>query len=220
MFSGIVEETAKVVSLSRSSECCRLALRSGLDHRETRIGDSICVSGVCLTVVHKEGAQVVFDLSEETLRRSTLGRLNSGDLINVERSLVLGERIHGHLVFGHVDTLVTLLAREDEPGSIKMTWSLPPDWRRFLTPKGSVAIAGVSLTVGEVETDRFSVYLIPHTLEVTTLSNAQVGYSANLEVDMLARYVAAILAEGWPGSETSSKVTMDFLKQHGFGGKE
>ncbi|NLF25307.1 MAG: riboflavin synthase [Deltaproteobacteria bacterium] len=212
MFSGIIEESAKVVSVARVSGGGRLELLSALDHSGTKVGDSISVSGVCLTVCSLRGKQIVFDISEETLRRSSLGSLRAGDAVNLERSLVLGGRIHGHLVFGHVDTVVSLITREEEGNSLKLVWSLPDEWQPYLVPKGSVALAGVSLTVGEVMPGRFAVYLIPHTLKVTTLLSLRPGDVANLEVDMLARYVGSMIAS----KQTPSAVDESLLREHGF----
>jgi riboflavin synthase len=212
MFAGIVEEAARVVNLERGQSACRLTVRSALDHSRTSIGDSISIGGVCLTVVSKEGDLLTFDLSQETQRRSTLIEAAPGDLVNLERSLVLGERVHGHLVFGHADTVVTLLAREPQGDGFKLSFSLPRQLRRFITPKGSVAVAGISLTVGEVQEDRFSVYIIPHTWSATTLVDMRPGAKANLEVDMLARYVAAQLED----AKSGSRVTLEFLREHGY----
>lgn len=189
MFSGIVEESATVVRIQGSSALKKITIESSLDHSKTGIGDSICIDGVCLTVVEKEGNRVSFEASGETMRRSTLGQLRPGELVNLERSLVLGDRIHGHLVFGHVDSIITLISRRKEGDSERLEWRFPVEYRKYLASKGSVSISGVSLTIGEVSADTFSIYAIPHTLSVTTLSRMQTGQKANLEVDMLARYV-------------------------------
>lgn len=191
MFSGIVEESAKVARVEGSSSLKTLTVESSIDHSDTRIGDSICISGICLTVVRKDGRNISFEVSAESLRRSTLGDLRPGDKVNLERSLKLGDRIHGHLVFGHVDAVITLISRRRDGESERLEWRFPVEYRKFITSKGSVSISGVSLTVGEVEGDKFSVYAIPHTLAVTTLASLAVGQKANLEVDMLARYVQA-----------------------------
>jgi len=193
MFSGIVEEAAKVIRVEGSSSLKTITVESSLDHIDTKLGDSICITGICLTVVKKEGKAISFEVSAESLRRSTLGDLRPGERVNLERSLVLGDRIHGHLVFGHVDAVITLISRRKEGESERLEWRFPVEYKKFLAPKGSVSIYGVSLTVGEVEGDKFSVYAIPHTLAVTTLASIAVGQKANLEVDMLARYVQAAI---------------------------
>ncbi len=191
MFSGIVEESAKVLRVEGGSSLKTIAVESSLDHTGTKIGDSICVNGICLTVVRKDGKNVFFEISAESLRRSTLGDLRPGDRVNLERSLKLGDRIHGHLVFGHVDGVITLISRRRDGESERLEWRFPVEFKKFITSKGSISISGVSLTVGEVDGDKFSVYVIPHTLGVTTLASLPVGHKANLEVDMLARYVHA-----------------------------
>ena len=196
MFSGIVEECATVRRVEGSSGLKTIVVESLLDHSSTRIGDSICIDGVCLTVVRLENRLVSFEASTETLRRSTLGLLRAGSKVNLERSLVLGDRIHGHLVFGHVDTVVTLINRRRDGEAERLEWRMPPDFRKYIVSKGSVAVSGVSLTVGEVRRDAFSIFAIPHTLAVTTLSKMNVAEKANLEVDMLARYVESMLGPG------------------------
>lgn len=193
MFTGIVEETAAVKTFSQTSTGCSLSVVSGLDHAATALGDSIAIDGVCLTVVKKQGAQLWFDLADETLRRTTLGEVSSGSRVNLERSLRVGERVHGHFVFGHVDGLAELVTRTNEQHSIKMVWRFPAGLRGLFAEKGSVSLSGISLTLGEVRDDTFAVYLIPHTLAVTTLSDRKPGDMVNLEVDMLARYVQAQL---------------------------
>lgn len=189
MFSGIVEESALVLVMDTAREPARLVVRSKLDHTETKLGDSICISGVCLTVISKTAGDLSFELAQETLRRSTLGTLRAGDTVNLERSLQLGDRLHGHFVFGHVDSTIELVSRTNDGKCDRLEWRFPSQMRPYFASKGSVSISGVSLTLGEITADTFSVYIIPHTSEVTILSSIPVGGRANLEVDMLARYV-------------------------------
>ncbi|MCB0317698.1 MAG: riboflavin synthase [Bdellovibrionales bacterium] len=197
MFAGIIEESAKVVELTPVGDGAKLVLQSSLDHSETRIGDSIAVDGVCLTVIEKTDAKLTFDLAAETLRRSTLGALSAGSTVNLERSLVLGSRVHGHFVFGHVDTTAEIMNKSPEGNSIKLTLKLRDiEYIDSIVSKGSVSVSGVSLTVGEVFSDSFTVYIIPHTEEVTTLLSKQIGDNFNIEIDMLARYVMAQLSAG------------------------
>lgn len=193
MFSGIVEESAKVAEFSKLDGLARLTVRSGLDHSKTKLGDSILINGVCLTVVKKDGAELTFELALETLRRTTMGDIKAGDIVNLERSLALGDRLHGHFVFGHVDSTAKLLSREPDGGCERLTFSLPEEYRSCVVTKGSISLSGVSLTVGETGSDRFCVYIVPHTAEVTILSSLKPGDRVNIEVDMLARYVQASL---------------------------
>lgn len=210
MFSGIVEEAAEVLMLERGQAGGRLRIESGLDHTGTALGDSIAIEGVCLTVVRKNGGELTFDLAEETLRRSTLGSLEQGNKVNLERSLKLGDRIHGHLVYGHVDATIRLLSREPEGDCERLRFELPAALARHVTSKCSVALSGISLTVGETERDWFSVYIVPHTSQVTTLSGVRVGGAVNFEVDMLSRYVVSALDRSGGG------VSMQLLEEHGF----
>ncbi len=189
MFSGIVEESASVLAFDKGRDPVRLVIRSNLDHSETKLGDSICISGVCLTVVQKHNADLSFDLAAETLRRSTLGTLKVGEKVNLERSLQLGARLHGHFVFGHVDATIELVSRTNDGKCDRLEWRFPAELRPYFASKGSVSVSGVSLTVGEVSAQTFSVYIIPHTSDITILSSLHVGAKANVEVDMLARYV-------------------------------
>jgi riboflavin synthase len=211
MFAGIVEESAEVVGLDRSKQPFKLTLRSALDHSTTGLGDSIAVDGVCLTVVSNASGLLAFDVSDETLRRSTLGTLKTGDRVNLERSLMLGDRIHGHLVSGHVDATVKLLSRHDDGKCEKYVWELPASLRPFIATKGSVSLSGISLTVGELTDNSFCVYIVPHTSQVTTLARMQPGMQINVEVDMLARYVnTALTARG------SGGLDREFLERCGY----
>jgi riboflavin synthase len=193
MFSGIVEELAHVASCSFDVDPSQLIIESALDHSRSELGHSIAIDGVCLTLVEKTAKNgrffLRFELAAETVRRSTLGKLSAGIGVNLERSMILGERLHGHLVFGHVDAVSTLLSRERDGNCDRLVWQIPRGLAAFFVEKGSVSLSGVSLTVGEVTREHFSVYIIPHTAEVTSLSSLQVGDSANIEVDMLARYL-------------------------------
>lgn len=213
MFSGIVEERAQLLAIKRG-ESGQVVIKSALDHSETKIGDSIAINGVCLTLVKKEDDRFYFDISEETIRRSTFAKLKSPAFVNLERALQLGERLHGHLVYGHVDDVSRLISRRSCGESVRLEWSIPDQLNCYLVEKGSVALDGVSLTVAEVGDDSFSVYIIPHTLNCTTLADVQVGSEANLEVDMLARYVKANMLGS--NLDRSVGITEDFLKEHGY----
>lgn len=190
MFSGIVQDTAVVAPEGGEH---RLALISPLFERAQpplSEGDSVAVAGVCLTVTEVKGPHCHFDLASETRRATTLGDLRAGSRVNVELPTKLGDRLHGHLVSGHVDLVVALLERrEDGNNTVRLEFELPRAIAPFIAPKGSVTIDGVSLTVGEVEAATFSVYVIPHTLAVTTLGELMRGARVNIEVDQVARYV-------------------------------
>ena len=198
MFSGLVAAVGRVERIDTVEMGARLGVTSPLGPLE--LGESVSVNGACLTVVALCPGGFAADLSRETLDRTSLGKLGPGDGVNLERALALGERLGGHLVTGHVDGLARVL-RVEEVGSarsVELECSAP--LARFVAEKGSVTLDGVSLTVNRVTGSRFEVMLIPHTLEVTTLGSIAVGRELNLEVDLVARYVARWL-EGEPASD-------------------
>ena len=190
MFTGIVEETGEL----RAMTGYRLTIGCRTVASDAAIGDSIAVNGVCLTVVERADDTLSFDLSLETLTRTSLSRLREGDPVNLERPLTLASRIGGHLVQGHVDGLgvVTGFDRDDADG-VLLTVTPPAGLLRYVVEKGSVAVDGVSLTIASLVGDAFSVALIPHTLAVTTLGTTGIGDPVNLEVDVIARYVEAFM---------------------------
>ena len=192
MFTGIVEErgTVREVRLGRLSVACRTVTT------DAEIGASIAVNGVCLTVVGRSAEHLEFDVSEETRRRTSFSRLSVGDPVNLERPLTLSSRLGGHLVQGHVDGVGQVAGIEPVQEGVWLTVRAPEAIRRFLVEKGSVCVDGISLTVAELNGDAFSVALIPHTLDVTTLGSAREGDPVNLEADVIAKYVDALLERG------------------------
>jgi riboflavin synthase len=198
MFTGIVTDIGEVVAVEpRAEGLKRLKVACGYDADTIAIGASISCSGVCLTVVArgKDGNRAWFavDAAAETLRITTVGGWRRGTRINLERALKVGDELGGHIVAGHADGLGTLIARADLTDMARLTFRVPSELARFIAPKGSVALDGVSLTVNEVMGDTFSALIIPHTLEVTTLGALEVGDEVNLEVDLMARYAARLL---------------------------
>lgn len=194
MFTGIVEERGVVVEvIDLPDSARRVRIRGPLVTSDARPGDSICVSGVCLTVVAPHGDEFAADVMAETLRRSGLGELRVGDEVNLERALAAGGRFGGHVVSGHVDGRARVLSREDSEHWRVLRFELPDSLSRFIAEKGSVTLDGVSLTVADVGSGDFSVSLIPTTLAETTLDRLGVGDEVNVEVDMLARYLARLL---------------------------
>lgn len=193
MFTGIVEAVGKIERVERAAKGVRIHLRAGrLDARAIRIGDSVCVQGVCLTVVERRGKRLSFDVSRETLECSS-GLALSG-AVNLERSLRLGDALGGHLVTGHVDGVGEVLAFEPAGESRLLRIRVPAPLARYVARKGSICVDGVSLTVNRVRGRAFEVNLIPHTLRVTTLGLLSAGAKVNLEIDLLARYVERMFA--------------------------
>ena len=189
MFTGLVEFLAEIDAVVPEPPGVRLQVRCGEIAAEAAIGDSIAINGCCLTVVGIENGILSFEAGEETLARTNLGRLTSNFKVNLERALKVGDRLGGHYVTGHIDGLGRLDAREDDGDWSKFWFQTPKSLARQMATKGSVAIDGVSLTLVDVEAERFSVALIPHTLSVTTLGLLSPGDEVNLETDLLAKYV-------------------------------
>lgn len=189
MFAGIVETRADVAQVIAQPPGVRLVVRAPMYEGHVRIGDSIAINGCCLTAVDVQQALLGFDAGAETLSRTNLGRLTAGSAVNLERSLKVGDRLGGHFVTGHIDAVGYLDQRQDDRDWSTFWFRVPRSLTRQMASKGSVAVDGVSLTLVDVEPERFSVALIPHTLDVTTLGPMQPGDPANLETDVLAKYV-------------------------------
>jgi riboflavin synthase len=198
MFTGIVTDIGEVVAVEpRAEGLARLRIACGYDPDTIDIGASIACSGVCLTVVGRgrDGNQGWFavDAAAETLRVTTIGGWRRGTRVNLERALRIGDELGGHIVAGHADGLAQVVGREDLTDMARFSVRAPAELARFVAPKGSVALDGVSLTVNEAAEDTFSVLIIPHTLEMTTLAALAVGDTVNLEVDLMARYAARLM---------------------------
>lgn len=193
MFTGIIEETGRVTGLAPSG---RLSVEASAVLEDTKIGDSIAVSGICLTVVEMTDSSFAVDVMPETLKRSTLGSLRPGATVNLERAMQAGGRLGGHLVNGHVDGLGTVRSRRPLGNAVIFDIDVDRDIAKYFVSKGSVAVDGISLTVVEARHDSFSVSIIPHTRAQTTLEDARPGTQVNIEVDVIAKYVEAFLARG------------------------
>jgi riboflavin synthase len=194
VFTGIVQEVGRVLSRELRGGDVRLTIGYGqLDFSGTRVGDSLCVQGCCLTAVELEGKTFAADVSRETLALTTLGDLAPGAPVNLEPALRAGDPLGGHLVSGHVDGVARLTAVEGEARSLRLTIEAPARLARYLAPKGSVAIDGVSLTINSVEGARFGVNIIPVTQRETNFSGLAPGDRVNLEIDLLARYLARLI---------------------------
>lgn len=197
MFTGIIADVGRIVSLQPLGGDLRLTVAAGgLDLTDVKLGDSIAVDGVCLTAVVLDGDQFAADVSVETLNCTTLGRLQPGSRVNLEKALRLADRLGGHLVSGHVDGVGEVVSVQPDARSLRWTFAVPAPLARYIAAKGSVAVNGVSLTVNEVQGCRFGVNLIPHTMEKTTFGDCAAGTPVNIEVDLMARYAERLQSSG------------------------
>src|SRR5271165_2858506 len=196
MFTGIIMATGSVTAIARTGGDLELGVdAAGLDVARLAIGDSVSVQGVCLTVTRKENTRFYADISRETLAKSTLGHLRVGSRVNLEPSLRAGDALGGHMVSGHVDAVGKLNKADQDARSRRLEFELPEGLARFVAPKGSISIDGVSLTVNNVDGRRFDVNIIPHTHAVTTLGELRVGDEVNIEIDVVARYLARLMTK-------------------------
>lgn len=217
MFTGIIEELGTVRRLESSSDGASLVIAANRTLSDLKIGDSIAVSGPCLTVTAFNRDSFSAFVMPETLKKSTLGALKPGDRVNLERAMALGGRLGGHLVSGHIDAKVTLTRKNPQGGAILLSFETPQHLLRYIVPKGSVALDGVSLTVIEVEESSFSVGIIPHTGQETTLGTKDNGSPVNLEVDLIGKYVEKMLEPMISkGEQQGEKITMDLLIEKGY----
>ena len=189
MFTGLVTDVGRIRSIVGTGDC-RIEIETSYPIDEIAMGASIACSGVCLTAVELTDGCFAVDASEETWSKTTLGEWKVGRALNLERSLRIGDELGGHLVFGHVDGVAKVVERRVDGDSVRFIFEAPKSLAAYIASKGSVALDGVSLTINEVDGNRFGVNVIPHTAEVTTFSKLEAGDRVNLEVDMLARYVA------------------------------
>jgi riboflavin synthase len=201
MFTGIVQAIGQVSAISERAGDLRLHIAAPtIDPLRLQLGDSVAVAGVCLTVAEQLAGGFAADVSRETLQLTTVGEWRSGQAVNLEPALRAGDPLGGHLLSGHVDGRAQLLATHADARSQRLRWRAPPELMRFIAAKGSVALDGVSLTVNTVATEEFTVNLIPHTLQVTTLGQLAAGVAVNLEIDTIARYVAHLLDSASSGA--------------------
>ena len=209
MFTGIVEETGTVRAVKKGAKSCVLTIEGDIIFSDLKIGDSVCVNGVCLTASHIDGKTFSADVMAETMRRSNLGTLMQGSRVNLERAMSAMGRFGGHIVSGHIDGtgIITSFRREDN--AVWLTVSASGEIMRYIVMKGSIAIDGVSLTVAETFKDAFSVSLIPHTAKETILLSKKHGDKVNLECDIVGKYVEKLLGK-------PSQIDEDFLKKYNF----
>ena len=215
MFTGLVETTGTIHRLERKDRDLHLTVRASLEPPALKIGESIAVDGVCLTVVSLQDDAFTLDVSEETVSRSTLGQRRQGDEVNLERALRLGDRLGGHLVSGHADGTGRMAARQRRGESLVFKVEIPPELSRYIIEKGSIAVNGVSLTVNRCEGRQFEVNVVPHTARASTLGNLKMGDVVNIEVDLIGKYVEKFVLQR-TGSQSTRGVDAEFLARHGF----
>jgi riboflavin synthase len=218
MFTGIIEGLGKITGKRTVGGGIAYDIEAGFDLTEPEEGESIAVSGICLTAYNIRGRHFCADVSPETLSRSKLGLVGPGAIVNLERALRLSDRLGGHLVSGHVDCLATVTSRKEIGNYTLFSFSLPTAQARYIIEKGSITIDGVSLTVNNCGSDHFAVSIIPHTLKVTTLGALKVASKVNIEVDIIGKYVEKMLAPRSvkAGSGDGEGINSGFLAQHGF----
>ena len=215
MFTGIIEETGTVQSVRKGVHSAVLTIQASQIMDDVRLGDSIAVNGVCLTVTEMNGDGYHADVMAETLRRSSLGALKPGSRVNLERAMAADGRFGGHIVAGHIDGTGRIESIEKDETAVWYRVSAEPDLLRYIVEKGSITIDGISLTVAAVTEKDFQVSIIPHTQANTVLADRTVGDVVNLETDIIGKYVEKLLAGG-QSPKKESKLTMEFLAEHGF----
>jgi riboflavin synthase len=213
MFTGIIEAIGHIAQLEKTAKDARLYVKTGNLSLETvKLGDSIAVNGVCLTAVQLPGDGFWADVSTETLSHTSLGELSIGGKVNLEKALTPSTHLGGHIVSGHVDGVGTISSYYDEGRSMRLNIRAPNELAKYIAAKGSICVDGISLTVNSVQDAEFSLNIVPHTQQNTTLADIKIGQRVNLEVDIIARYLERLLP-GKPGDES---IDASFLKQHGF----
>ncbi len=216
MFTGLVECIAEVRTRQRKRGILELSLAVPLDLSDSKIGDSFCVQGACLTAVGFSSGMVRVEVSLETLQRTTLGSCTPGRPVNLERALRLSDRLGGHLVTGHVDGVGRMVDKKQEGQNVDLRFRADPAVARYLVEKGSICVDGVSLTLGVCEEDTFRVHLIPHTLSQTTLQFLRPGDPVNLEADIIGKYVEKFLTHRASSTEKDQGVSKGLLERYGF----
>jgi riboflavin synthase len=194
MFTGIVEEAGQVVSFRPEAEAWELVIAAEAVRQDAALGDSIAVNGCCLTIARMSGAQLHFDVLEETRRLTNFNAFKSGSLANLERSLRFGGKVGGHFVTGHIDTTGEILVLEPRGKDHYLRIRVPETLSRYIVHKGSIAIDGISLTIAEVSDDEFAVWLIPHTMLATNLHSRRAGDAVNLEFDLLGKHIEKLMS--------------------------
>ena len=212
MFTGIIEEIGKVLNLYRKINSLNIEIEAFDTVKESKLGDSICVNGVCLTVTKLTEKSFFADVSPETYEKTNLKFLKSGSYVNLEKSLTLSKPLGGHIVTGHIDDMGKILAINELRDFYEIIIQFPENLRKYIVEKGSIAINGISLTVNKINGNNISLMIIPHTLKETNLKYCKAGDFVNIEVDIIGKYVENMLKY----NDKKSNINIEFLKQHGF----
>ena len=216
MFTGIIEEVGIIKEVKRGVKSSKLIIKANKVLEKTRVGDSICTNGVCLTVTNVKGNSFEADVMAETLRRSNLGLLDIGNKVNLERALNLESRLGGHIVSGHIDGIGQIISLEKEDNAIWVTVKAASEILRYVVLKGSITIDGISLTVAYVDEIIFKVSIIPHTGEKTILLKKRCGDTVNLECDVIGKYVEKLLGLAKKEESKKTSISESFLRENGF----
>lgn len=216
MFTGIVEELGRLKKMQKGADSARLTIEGAVVLEDVKLGDSIAVNGICLTVTEFNDRFFSVDVMAETLRKTNLEELRPGDPVNLERALRVGDRLGGHIVSGHIDGVGHIAAQRREDIAVVTEISAPAEVMRYIIKKGSVAVDGISLTVVDRTENTFSVSLIPHTAKMTTLGYKKVGDRVNLESDIIGKYVEQMMGLGPEKSGPKRGLTMEYLADKGF----
>lgn len=210
MFTGIIEETGIIDNITAGAKSCRLRIKGNIIFDDLKLGDSVAVNGVCLTVAKLTPDSFEADVMAETMRRTGMGALKKGSRVNLERAMAMNGRFGGHIVSGHIDGVGTVLNKVTEDNAVLVTITADADIMKYIIFKGSVTLDGISLTVANVLNDRFTVSIIPHTASETTLLDRNIGDKINIECDVIGKYVEKLMGKPQNG------ITLDFLKENGF----
>ena len=221
MFTGIIEGLGTIKDIRPSGKGRRIGVTTDFLLEKTKIGDSIAVNGACLTAVSISGSHFEADLSPETLSISTMGNIQAGQRVNIERALCLSDRLDGHIVSGHIDGIGRIVSREQDSNAIRITISVPETLSRYMIRKGSVAVDGVSLTINKCDHQGFEVSIIPHTAKLTTVGFKKTGEMVNIETDVIGKYVERFVKwgskeEGMAHKAQQSSIDMQLLTRTGF----
>jgi len=215
MFTGLIETVGRITRIEQGDQSILISIVPGMTPYDVAIGDSVAINGVCLTIEVISGTELTFRAVRETMQRTSLGKLTSGSVVNLERAMLASGRLDGHIVQGHVDTMATLISIEPAGDSVYYVFQPEQSYMRYIAEKGSVAIDGISLTVAKITASTFSVALIPHTIKNTSLQNLGRGSQVNIECDVLARYIEQLMKFGVTPKPHDGEL-INLLERNGF----